>query len=163
MNRFGDSLQHTGSNAELVHALTAKHVEFVLVGGLAVAWYCSERSADDMDLLLNPTPENSARVSSALSSVRLHGFSDESFTRPGVQIPLKQHFYAELLTPRAEGPTYSEALVGAEKAKLFDRLVDVASAAVLIRMKELAATSAETQRDKHAKDIECLRKHVPSA
>jgi hypothetical protein len=163
MNRVGDSLQHTGSNAELVEALAANGVEFVLVGGLAVAWYCREREADDMDLLLNSTPENSARVATALTALRLRGFSEDSFARPSLQVPLKQYFYAELLTPRPEGPSYADALVGAQKAKLFNTPVHVASPAVLIRMKEVALASPEAQREKHLKDIECLRKRLPSA
>jgi hypothetical protein len=163
MNRSGDTLQHTASNAEIVHSLAGNGVEFVLVGGLAVAWYCLERQADDMDLLLNPTSENSGRVSIALTAIGLRGFSADSFTRAGLQVPLKKYFYAELLTPRLEGPSYSEALDGAEKANLFDTLVHVASPTVLIRMKQLALASPEALRDKHVKDIECLRKHLPSA
>ena len=160
MNRIGDSLQHTGSNAELVSAFTSRGVEFVVVGGLAVAWYCADRPADDMDLLVNPTPENSARVSRALNDLQMQGFFANSFTKPALQVPLKQHLYAELLTPRAEGPTYSEVATDAVDAKLFNIPVRVASPASLIRMKEQAVASAEAQRDKHSKDIERLKKHA---
>lgn len=160
MNRIGDSLHHVGANAELVRAFISSGVEFVVVGGLAVAWYCADRQADDMDLLVNPTSENSARVSRALSGLQMHGFSDNSFTKPALQVPLKQHLYAELLTPTAVGPTYSEVANTAVDAKLFNISVRVASPALLIRMKEQAVASAETQRQKHLNDIECLREHA---
>ena len=160
MNRIGDSLHHVGTNAELVRAFISNGVEFVVVGGLAVAWYCSNRQADDMDLLLNPTPENSARVSRALSGLQMHGFSDSSFTKHALQVPLKQHLYAELLTPTAVGPTYSEVASTAVDAKLFNFPVRIASPASLICMKEQAVASAEAQRQKHLDDIECLREHA---
>lgn len=160
MNRIGDSLQHVGSNVELVRAFTSDGVEFVVVGGLAVSWYCSDRQADDMDLLVNPTPENSARISRALDGLHMSGFSATSFTKPALQVPLKQHFYAELLTPQVDGPTYAEVAETAIDAKLFSIPVRLASPASLIRMKLQAVASAEAQRDKHLKDIERLSKHA---
>lgn len=160
MNRIGDSLHHTGSNADLVRAFASRGVEFVLVGGLAVAWYCADRQADDMDLLVNPTRENSARISQVLAELNLHGFAENSFAKPALQVPLKQHLYAELLTPRPDGPTYSEVAGDAVDAKLFNIPVRVASPTSLIRMKEQALASAETQREKHRRDIELLRPYA---
>ncbi len=68
MNRVGDKLLHVGANKELIHAFTSGSVEFIVVGGLAVSWYCCDRKADDMDLLVNPTHENSVRNARALDS-----------------------------------------------------------------------------------------------
>jgi len=73
---------------------------------------------------------------------------------------LKQVQYAELLTPRKEGPSYLEVANEAIDAKLFQKPVRLASAASLIRMKELAVAAGEKDRDKHLKDIERLRKHA---
>lgn len=160
MNRIGDSLHHVGANEELVRAFISNGVEFVIVGGLAVAWYCRDRKAEDLDLLINPTPENSARISRALRGLRMRGFSDSSFTKHALQVPLKQYFYAELLTPTAVGPTYSEVASTAVDAKLFNFAVRIASPALLISMKEQAVASAEAQRRKHLDDIECLREHA---
>lgn len=160
MNRIGDTLQHFGPNEELIRAFTSAGVEFVVIGGLGVAWYCSERQADDMDLLVNPTNENSARISRALDGLRMQGYSEHSFTKPGLQVPLKQMHYAELLTPGKKGPAYAEVAQDAVEAKLFNIPVRVASATALIRLKEQAVASAEAQRDKHLKDIECLKAHA---
>lgn len=163
MNRVGDTLICTGSNEEIIKAFATHRVDFVVVGGLAVAWYCSDRQADDMDLLVNPTPDNSERIAQALATLPYFDsrcFSSGSFTRPGLQVPLKSHYYAELLTPREEGPSYPEVAKEAIDAKLFQEPVRLASPASLIRMKQQAAASAEKERDKHLKDIERLSEHA---
>lgn len=160
MNRVGDTLLHFGPNEELIRGFTSENVEFVVIGGLAVAWYCSDRQADDMDLLVNPSNENSVRISRVLNGLRMRGYSEDSFTKPGLQVPLKQRHYAELLTPQIDGPTYSDVAEDTVDAKLFNIPVRVASAAVLFRLKEQAVASAEAQRDKHLEDIERLKKHA---
>ena len=107
MNKVGDTLICTGVNEEIINAFAAHQVDFIVIGGLAVAWYCSDRQADDMDLLVNPTSENSARIAQALATLPFLNsscFNSQSFIRPGLQVPLKSHYYAELLTPRSDGP-----------------------------------------------------------
>ena len=120
MNRIGENLICTGTNQEVVEALVQNGVEFVVVDGLAVSWHCANRVADDMDLLVNPTRSNSERLSGALNALHLNGFTNDSFARPGIQAPLKQLHYADLLTPRVDGPTYSEVAADAVDAKLFN-------------------------------------------
>ena len=88
MNKVGDTLIHTGANEELVRSFIENGVEFILIGGLAVAWYCADRQAADMDLLVNPTPENSERISRVLSRLRMNGLDPDSFARLGLQVRL---------------------------------------------------------------------------
>jgi hypothetical protein len=158
MNKIGDTLIHYGPNEELVRAFIDGGVEFVVIGGLAVAWYCIDRQADDMDLLVNPTSENSKRIARALDGLHMSGFSADSFAKPGLQVPLKQRHYAELLTPRNVGPTYSEIAKLSVDAKLFHIPVRLASVASLILLKEQAIASGGALSDKHLKDIECLKR-----
>lgn len=160
MNRIDDNLVCTGENEGIVRAFAASGVKYVIIGGLAVSWYCADRQADDMDLLVDPTPDNSARIARALRGLGMNVFGDNSFARLGLQVPLKHLHYADILTPKEDGPTYSEVAKDAVDAKLFNIPVRVASAVSLIRMKEQALASAETQRAKHLKDIECLKKHA---
>ena len=163
MNRDGDTLLHTGANEEIVQAFTSGGVEFVVVGGLAVSWYCHDRQADDMDLLVNPTPDNSARITQALCSLPsmpMNCYTNDSFAKPGLQVPLKKFYYAELLTPRKEDPTFSDLAKDAVDAKLFGIPVRLASITRLIRMKEQAVAAAEAQREKHLADIDRLSKHA---
>jgi len=160
MNRVGDSLQHFGPNRELVEAFAQRAVEFVLVGGLAVAWYCESRQADDMDLLINPTTENSEKISVALGGLGLQGFKPTSFAKLGLQVPIKERFHAELLTPLAVGPSYEEVHATAVAAKLFQMPVLVASPAMLVRMKEHVVVASIEQSQKHLYDIARLKPHV---
>ena len=160
MNKIGDTLIHWEPNKEIVRAFKDNGVEFILIGGLAIAWYCADRQADDMDFLVNPTPENSARIFRALDSLHITGYAADSFTKPGLQVPVKQIYYAELLTPREDGPTYSEVGIDAVDAKLFNITVRLASVASLIRLKERAVSSTEAQKEKHVEDIMRLRQHA---
>jgi hypothetical protein len=160
MNRVGDTLLHFGPNEQLLRALIDNGVDFVVVGGLAVSWYCSTRQADDMDLLVNPTSQNSARISEVLARLHLHCHDSASFSRPGLRVPLKQTYYAEILTPPKEGPSFDDVASDAADAKLFNIPVRLASVRSLIQMKQRAAAAAESQRDKHLGDIECLKQHA---
>lgn len=156
MNRIGDNFVHFGANEDIVRGLVGVGAKFVVVGGLAVAWHCPERQADDMDLLIEPNSESSSRVSKALSRLGLTGFSRESFARLGLQVPLKQNYYAELLTPEPTGLSYVEVESHAVAAKLFGIPVLVASRETLLQMKRRAVSSAEGQRQKHEADIALL-------
>lgn len=157
MNRIGDNLTCFGSNESIVRAFNKYSIEFILIGGLAVAWYCNDREADDMDLLVNPTMENSERISKALSDLNLSGFSSDSFAKHGLQVQLKQMYYADILTPRDDGPSYSTLAEFAVEAKLFNIPVLVASKLSLIQLKELAVASDSITMSKHLLDIERLR------
>lgn len=158
-NRIGNNLVHFAANKELVRTLMQNGVRFVVVGGLAIAWHCPERQADDMDLLVDPTPQNSAKVAAALAKLRLLGFTPESFAKQGLQVPLKGSYYAELLTPRQDGLSFAEVEANAVDANLFNVPVRLASVPTLISMKKDAARSAGEQQAKHLKDIELLEKH----
>lgn len=157
-NRIGDNLVHWAANEELVRVLSDKGVRFVVVGGLAVAWHCPEREADDMDLLVDPTHENSERISLVLTSLRLTGHGPDSFSRSGLQVPLKQIYYADLLTPMAGAASFAEIESAAVNAWLFSIPVRLASVSALIAMKNLAASSAQEERDKHLTDIASLER-----
>ena len=156
-NRIGDNLNHFGGNEELARELVSAGVRFIVVGGLAVAWHCSEREAYDMDLLVEPTAENSERIANVLARLGMAGFSSESFAKQSLQVPLKDwRFFAELLTPREDSLSFSEVEVDAVDAKIFNIPVRLASVTALIAMKTCAVCSLTEQREKHLKDIALL-------
>ncbi len=157
MNRIGDNLVHFGPNERLVRSLIAARVRFVVVGGLAVAWHCIERQADDMDLLVEPTKENSVNIFNVLVGLGVVGHSAESFTKLGLQAPLKSIFYAELMTPKPDEEEFSSVEASAVDAKLFGMPVRLASIETLLRMKEIAVRSTAGRQDKHLRDIELLK------
>lgn len=55
--------------AGLLRLLTASQVEFIIVGGVAATIHGSAHVTYDLDVLYRRTPENIARLASALSSV----------------------------------------------------------------------------------------------
>jgi hypothetical protein len=102
--------------------------------------------------------DNSRRVHRALLSLGIvTGHDADSFSRPGVQAPLKRFHYADVLTPATAGPTFDEVADATLGAKLFGFPVRVPTIAMLIRLKEFALEAASTERDKHLADIAILR------
>ena len=161
MNRQGDNLLHTSSNKQLVAALEKFGVEFVVIGGLAVAWYCDSRLADDLDIFVNPSHENAKRICMAFDSLGMsRNYAPEKFTNLGVQAKLNHHFYAELITPREGGPTFQEVFEHSVPASLLDLPVRVPTKEMLIMLKEHAIASNSGDSKKHAQDIRLLKRHV---
>jgi len=159
MNRIGDNLVHFAPNEGLVLAFRQQGVQFIVVGGLAVAWYCPERQADDMDLLVDPTSENSTRIERALLSVGIGNMPPGAFAKNDLQVPIKHVLYAELLTPRTGQQSFEEVDSTAVDAKLFNVPVRLASRQALLRMKEAAVAAGGPSAEKHKRDIALLRQH----
>lgn len=154
-NRIGDNLIHFHGNESLVRALLDFRVRFVLIGGLAVSWYCSSRAADDMDLLIEPTIENSSRLANALDSLGMTGFCSDSFSKSGKKVRLDKLHYADLLTPNGD-MSFADVDADAVGANLFNMPVRIASVASLIRMKETAINACEIEESKHSLDLALL-------
>jgi len=161
MNRIDDNLICFAANEEIVRAFDSFEVEFLVVGGLAVSWYCSARQAHDMDLLINPTPENSVKVFRALSGLGISGIEENTFARRGVQAPLKQRHHADVITPAKTGRSYEEIAAGAISIKIFGFPARVPSVGSLIALKEAVVTSTESEVEKHRRDIFLLNQTAP--
>jgi hypothetical protein len=156
VHRFNDNLIHWQSNEELLRALMANSVDLVLIGGLAVAWYCERRQADDMDLLVAPTLDNSNLIYKALLSLNLSGFQSDSFAKSAVRARIRQRYNAEVLTPSLGGPEYAEVARSCEPAKLLGISIRVPSRAMLVRLKLHSITAKHDGREKHLADVELL-------
>lgn len=111
-------------------------------------------------LTSSASSENSARIASALARLGLRGFASDSFTKCGLQVPLKQTFYAELLTPILGGEHFDAIEGAATQGKLFGLPVRIASVPALILMKRLASESQPEQSGKHLRDIALLERAV---
>ncbi|MGH9415945.1 MAG: hypothetical protein ACRD01_04885 [Terriglobales bacterium] len=69
----------------LLCALSAADARFLVVGAYALAWYGLPRATGDLDLWVEPSPANAARVMSALAQfgAPLDQVAAEDFARPG--------------------------------------------------------------------------------
>lgn len=75
---------------ELLELFSVHRVEYVIVGGYAMALHGLPRSTGDIDLLINPTRPNAERIVAALGSFGFAslGLQPEDFTVPGQIIQL---------------------------------------------------------------------------
>jgi len=69
---------------DLFKSLNAESVEYLVVGAHAVMFYAEPRFTKDLDIWVNPSPENAARVFRALSrfGAPLQGVKTRDFTDP---------------------------------------------------------------------------------
>lgn len=56
------------SKKELLELFNAFKVEYMIVGGYALAFYGAPRYTGDIDILVNPTPPNSQKIMAALET-----------------------------------------------------------------------------------------------
>lgn len=71
--------------AEMLSALSAAGVEYLIVGAHAVALHGHLRATKDLDIWIRPSPENAAKVWTALASfgAPLREVTREDFATPG--------------------------------------------------------------------------------
>ena len=81
----------TENCVELLRAFNKEGVEYLIFGSMAKSHYRSVARVSDMDVLLNPTPENATKVKPVLDSVafRIDG-SPARCTAEGLAKPGKQ-------------------------------------------------------------------------
>ena len=139
-----------GQNIELLKQLNAHGIRYLLVGGLAVSWYCPSRQAEDMDLLVDPDPVNAEKLERVLSQ---WGLTSEKMDGPGLQIVMKMIHNADLLTPPTQWPNFAEISANSGKCAVESELVPVAAVRSLIRLKEIACLAQPGNAKKHVSDI----------
>jgi hypothetical protein len=75
---------------EFVELLNSTNVEYLLVGGYALAAHGHPRYTGDIDFWVNPTPGNAARLMSALAQFGFGnvGLSERDFLQPDAVVQL---------------------------------------------------------------------------
>lgn len=70
---------------ELLSAFNAHNVKYLIVGGYAVSFHSDPRTTKDLDLFIQPSPENAKAVFLALKDygAPLDGISAGDFSSPG--------------------------------------------------------------------------------
>lgn len=141
---------------EMLAALSAAAVEFLVVGAYAMAAHGLPRATGDIDLWVRPTPDNARRVLQALQAFRapLFGLSIEDLLRPDTvfQIGLAPN-RIDILTG-ITGVTYEEAWPNRLTITIDDQVVPV------LGINELLRNKAATGRAKDQADLVWLREHL---
>lgn len=139
---------------DLLRELVEAGVDFLLVGGWAVAVHGHGRATDDMDILIRATPDNAARVYDALvrygAPLAAHGVTKELFAseRYGYRMGRKP-LLIELLTT-IDGVSFDEAAKGAVSVGVSDLSVPV------IGRQALLANKRASGRPKDLADLQAI-------
>lgn len=146
-------------NDELVRSLQSFCVNFIVVGGVAVAVHGCRDSlhVDDFDILVEPTIENSKNIISALKLLHINvPFSAEDLARPLIQVPLKcMHYWADILTPSC-GVDFAQLVDRSVQARVGESFVLVIGRRDLVEMKKNAIATVVSDSSKHELDLMCL-------
>ncbi len=75
---------------DIIRALSDAEVRFIVVGAYAVNIYVDPRATGDLDLWVEPSPENAGRVLRALTAfgAPLTGVSESDFASPGITLQI---------------------------------------------------------------------------
>jgi hypothetical protein len=122
---------------ELFACLRHRNVKALVVGGYAVAFHGQPRFTKDIDVFVEPSPENADRLLAALTDFGFGGLglTVEDFATPGkiVQLGVAPN-RVDLLTT-IDGVTFDEAWHGRISGHYGNEAVDYIGLAELIRNK----------------------------
>ena len=137
---------------DLLRAFAEAEVRFLVVGAYAVALHARPRATGDLDLWVEPTPENAARVMKALREfgAPLDQVTESDFSRPGTVFQLGLAPRRVVLLTRLTGLTFSEAWEDRVKARLGPCEVDFIGKSSLVKNKRA------TGRPRDLLDLELL-------
>ena len=137
---------------ELLELFNKHKVEYLIVGGYALAFHGAPRFTGDIDLFVQPTGENADRILAALDefgfgSMRL---SKEDFTKPGMVVQLGVPPVRVDIITRVSGVSWEKADAGKVAGSYGEAPVH------FISREDFIANKKATGRAKDAADIEAL-------
>jgi hypothetical protein len=141
---------------DLLREFVEGGVEFVLIGGWAVAVHGHGRATDHMCILVRPSNENATRVFAALlrygAPITAHGVTEALFAKPQYGYRMgRKPLLIEVLTT-IDGVTFDDAAKDALSVSVAGIEVPVIGRAALIKNKLAAG------RTKDVADVEALER-----
>jgi hypothetical protein len=135
---------------DLLRAFIAADVRFLIVGAYALALHGRPRATGDLDVWIEPTPQNAARVMNALASfgAPLADVSVDDFSREGVTYQIGVAPGRIDILTKLTGLSFAEAWPDRMRRPFGDVDVDFIGRAAFIRNKRA------TGRPKDLGDIE---------
>ena len=139
---------------EFVELLLSRKVEFLLVGGYALAFHGAARFTEDIDFLVQVSPENAARLADLIEDFGFGelGLSKEDFLDPDQVIQLGRAPHRIDLLTGISGVRWEEAWSSRIEADFDDFLIPV------IGKSALEANKQATGRPQDLADLARLRK-----
>ena len=138
---------------ELLELFNAQGVEYVIVGGYALAHHGAPRYTRDMDLYVHPTQANARRVMAALNAFGFGqiGLKAADFEQPGQVVQLGYPPIRIDLITSIDGVTWQEAVKGSSSG-LYG-----AAAVPFLGRQELIANKKTVGRTQDLADVERLQ------
>lgn len=136
--------------AELLALFNAKKVRALIVGGYAFCYHARPRNTKDLDLWVEPTPENVHRLLEALEEFGFGGIGlkPEDFLEPGRFVQLGYAPNRVNLMTSLKGVTFEEAwtrrvedFIGDEKVCILGRSDLIKNKKIVGRLQDLADAS----------------------
>jgi hypothetical protein len=133
--------------ARICRALNDAGARYILIGGFAVIAHGGARTTKDIDLLVDPVPDNIARVKQALRILEdraVDEVADTDVARYAV-VRVADEIVVDLMA-RACGVEYADAIGDADKLTIAGVDIPVASLSTLIRTKDTIRPSDAADR-----------------
>jgi hypothetical protein len=126
---------------DLLQSLHACEVRYLVAGGYAVIHYSQPRYTKDIDLWIEPTPENAAKLMRAfrLFGIPLLDVTEEDFATPGTQFSLGVPPCAIDFLTTIPGLEFEQAWLGKVSSQEHDFPIHYLGKKDLILAKETAA------------------------
>jgi hypothetical protein len=137
---------------ELLALFNANQVEYMVIGGYALAFHGAPRFTGDLDLFVKPDPDNAQRIVEALAQFGFKSveLSAEDFQTPDQVVQLGVHPVRVDILTAITGVSWAEAVDGRVEGKYGDIPV------YYIGRKEFAANKRATGRKRDLADLEAL-------
>lgn len=137
---------------DLLRAFAAADVRFLIVGAYALAHHGRPRATGDLDVWIEATPANAARVIRALTAfgAPLHEVTEQDFARPGVVFQIGLPPGRIDIVTELTGLSFAEAWPDRDAGRFGDLAVDFIGREAFLHNKRA------TGRAKDLGDIEGL-------
>ena len=137
---------------ELLALFNAHHVEYMIVGGYALAFHGAPRFTGDLDVLVKPDPENAHRILAALETFGFAsvGLTPGDFSHPDQVVQLGVPPVRIDLITSLTGTSWDEVFAGRTAGSYGDVPV------YYIGREQFIANKRATGRQKDLADLEML-------
>jgi len=138
---------------EFVELLIKNKAEYLVVGGYAVAIHGYPRYTGDLDIWLNPTPENAKSILRAVNEFGFSSFNltESDFTKSGNVIQLGYPPLRIDLLTELDGVSFNECFINRKEVEMENLIVN------FIGYEDLLKNKRESGRLRDMDDIENLQ------